>query len=66
MGQTITPLMVFSVMYTIREGPKRDAYKFQNVMPANWQYDFIHQHKELLEVKTDLHYNIKSSTLGIL
>ena len=37
--------MVFSVTYTIREGPKLDAYMSQSVTPTNWQYDVFYQHK---------------------
>ena len=40
-----TPFMVFSITYIIYEGPKLDAQRSQSVMPANCQYDSIHQHK---------------------
>ena len=40
-----TPFMVFSVAYTLYEGPKLDASRSQSVTPTNCQYDPIHQHK---------------------
>ena len=40
-----TPLMVFSVMYTICKEPKLDAQIFQSVTPTNCQHNFICQHK---------------------
>ena len=37
--------VVFSVMYTICEGPNLDAYTSQSVMSGNCQHDIIHEHK---------------------
>ena len=34
-----TPLVVFSVTYTIYKGPKVDAYESQSFMSATCQYD---------------------------
>ena len=50
--------MVFSVMYIICKGPKLGVKRFQSVMSVNCQYDIIHQHKQLIQVKIYLHYDI--------
>jgi hypothetical protein len=44
--------MVSIIMYTICEGPKLDAWRSQSVMHDICHYDAIHQHKQLLQVKT--------------
>ena len=51
------PSMVFSVTYTLCEGPKLDA-RSQSVTSVNFQYDTIHQHKENYRVKIYIHSDI--------
>ena len=43
--QNTTPFMVFSLTYTICEGPRLDVCRSRSVTPINCQYDSIRQHK---------------------
>ena len=58
-GPEFLSIYLFSVTYTICEGPKLDHWVSESVTPANCQYDFIHQHKQFLfKVTKHLHYDI--------
>ena len=50
--------MIFSVTYTICEGPKLDVKRSQIVAYANCQYEVICQYKYNFEGKIYLHYDM--------
>ena len=43
---------------TICEGPELDAQRSQRITPATCQYDTIHRHKQRLQVKIYLDYDM--------
>jgi hypothetical protein len=50
--------MAFSVMYSICKWPKLGIKRSQSVMSVNCQYEIIRQHKQLIQVKIYLLYDI--------